>query len=203
MRRAAFVAGLTVWVVGLIATGASGSPFDEAARLIMPLYADTDVRMRRCTAWHWREDLYVSAGHCTDAGAAWFRRDGVWTKARVVVAVGAFDRDAMIVQARQRPGGAVLRQGHAWPGETLVALGFGWGILRAAVCVQAGTLSPTKGEMRCSPPVRPGMSGSPVLDNRGRVVGIVTHTHAFGGPEAWYTYASVLHELWGLSQGVK
>lgn len=136
------------------------------------------------TVWH-SDGLIVTNYHVI-AGRGPLRvtlSTGETLPARVLAASPDHDLAALVVEADGLP---VIEAGNSLalrPGQWVMALGHPWGVLGAVTGGVVIALGPQVGDLRfpngqdwlaVSVHVRPGHSGGPLLDARGRMVGVNT-----------------------------
>lgn len=113
--------------------------------------------------------------------------DGRTLAARLLTYDEDLDLAAVAVEARELPTVALGRRGQLRPGQWVVALGHPWGVTGASTAGMVIDVGrpleglPYRGELiQVGLTLRPGHSGGPMVDGRGRLVGINT---MISGPE--------------------
>ena len=140
------------------------------------------------TVWH-HNGLIVTNAHVVERGPlAVTLADGRTLQARVLARDSALDLAALAVDASGLPTIELGESSQLQPGQLVLALGHPWGMVGAAsagTVIGVGSQLPDLPRSRrewvaVSLNVRPGNSGGPLLDARGRLVGI---TNMMSGPE--------------------
>lgn len=143
---------------------------------IVRITVQTAMGEGACTGWAISARMYVTADHCTPGKAEWdYRIDG--HKAFVLKADGVTDL-ALVMTDIDKPL-LSLREAPLTVGEGVRAFGYAYGFLEPIVLsLQTQILDYTleKGIYPgtiFTPGVIGGMSGGPIVDAQGRIVGIV------------------------------
>ena len=140
------------------------------------------------TIWH-PDGLIVTNAHVVGRGALRVTLpDGRTLPARLLTHDSARDIAALDVDATDLPTVELGESSRLKAGQWVMALGHPWGIrgaVTAGVVIGAGTEWPEgpvngKDWIAVSMPLRPGNSGGPLVDARGRLLGINT---MISGPE--------------------
>lgn len=140
------------------------------------------------TIWH-EQGLIVTAAHVVDHLPLWVAlADGRTLPARLLARDATRDLAALAVEAAGLPTITVGDSRGLRPGQLVLALGHPWGVAGAAT---AGAVIGVGADWREAPAsggewiavglrLRPGSSGGPLVDDRGRLVGVNT---MMAGPE--------------------
>ena len=140
------------------------------------------------TIWH-PDGLILTNNHVIDGGPIRVTlMDGRTVPGRVLARDARLDLAALSISARGLPAITLGESTSLRAGQLVIALGHPWGILGAVAAgavIGAGDQLPetptAKGEwIAVSLNLRPGNSGGPLVDSRGRLVGINT---MITGPE--------------------
>jgi serine protease Do len=139
------------------------------------------------TVWH-PDGLIVTNAHVVGRGALKVSLAGGRTlPARVLAHDARLDLAALAVEATGLPTIELGRSRRLQPGQWVLALGHPWGVpgaVTAGVVIGLGPhpegILPRRDLIQVNLPLRPGHSGGPLVDARGRLVGINT---MMNGPE--------------------
>ena len=140
------------------------------------------------TIWH-PDGLILTNAHVVDRGPLQITlADGRTLPARVLAHDAGLDVAALAVQATDLPTIDLGESRRVRPGQLVLALGHPWGVVGAAtagVVIGVGSQWPETARSKrewiaVSLNLRPGNSGGPLVDGRGRLLGINT---VMTGPE--------------------
>ena len=143
----------------------------------------------QCTSFQIDKELIVTAAHCAHSQLFLFKNGPDTLEGKLVGLSEESDIAVFFVPGADRPGFPVGENPPA-PGEELVAIGFPARVTDSYVFVPvriAGLARSPDGSIfarTMGPSVWPGMSGGPLVNSRGEVVGVVSSTgQIFFGPE--------------------
>ncbi len=157
------------------------------------------------TIWH-PEGLIVTNAHVV--AGPWGRGDGPLEvvladghvlPARILAQDAGLDLAALRVSAHDLPAIPLADSRRLRPGEMVLSLGFPWGVTGGAtvgVVIDTGSALPELAHsgrewVAASLHLRPGHSGGPMLDSRGRLVGLNTLMNGPGVGVAVPTHVAV------------
>lgn len=134
-----------------------------------------------CTAFQIEPDLLITAAHCSDSDTFLFKNGDDVVQGSLIGTSPTTDIALFYAPGANRPGFVVSR---ALPnnGESMTAVGFPARVSSGFVFARVKIISVTSDEaggkyaISLGPDVWPGMSGGPLLNDKGEVVGVVSST---------------------------
>jgi len=143
----------------------------------------------QCTSFQIDVGLIVTAAHCVRTGSYTFRNGKDVLTGTLIGTSTASDIALFLVPGANRPGFSVSNSLPAL-GETFTAIGYPAKVTTSYVFVPIVIVGASRNEKgglyatSMGPEVWPGMSGGPLINSRGEVVGVISSTgQIFFGPE--------------------
>jgi hypothetical protein len=134
-----------------------------------------------CTAFQIEQDLLVTAAHCTKSDAFLFKNGDDIVQGTLIGTSPITDIALFYAPGANRPG-FVVSLDLPNNGENMIAAGFPARVSNRFIFARVEIVSVTSDEaggkyaISLGPDVWPGMSGGPLLNNKGEVVGVVSST---------------------------